>query len=157
LKALRIEGRRGNDCIMAILLDTGFYTGLAHPKDEHHQESMRILGQLKDGRFGQVYTSNYIMAETATLCSIRSDRNPRVLAICQEYFTGALKIAIIIYARDVNDEESWELFQKVSQDSAIKKPMSFIDCSNIILARQYQIEHIASFDSHFDAWLSRVY
>ncbi|HME51372.1 MAG TPA: PIN domain-containing protein [Candidatus Lokiarchaeia archaeon] len=141
---------------MAILLDTGFYAGLIHPKDEHHQDSISLLDQIKDGLYGQVYTSNYIMTETATLCSIRSERNPRVLATCQDYFIGTLKLAIIIYARDVNDKETWELFQKTSQDASIKKPLSFIDCTNIILAKHYQIEYIASFDPHFDAWLTRI-
>lgn len=143
-------------CIMGIFLDSGFYTGLIHPKDEHRQDSLRLLDIIKEGTYGAVYTTNYIMAETATLCAVRSERNPKVLASCKEFFTGALKIAIIIYVRDVHDEETWKLFQSVNQDPSIKKPLSFVDCSSIIMARQFRIDHIASFDPHFDAWLTRV-
>nr|MDO8118676.1 PIN domain-containing protein [Candidatus Sigynarchaeota archaeon] len=142
---------------MGILLDTGFYLGLIHPKDEHRQDCLRLLDVIKDGTYGAVYTSNYIMTETATLCAVRSDRNPKVLEQCKEYFTGALKIAIIIYSRDVHDEEAWTLFLTMNKDRSLKKPISFVDCNSIVIAKQFHIEHIVSFDPHFDAWLTRAY
>nr|MDO8088127.1 hypothetical protein [Candidatus Sigynarchaeum springense] len=130
---------------------------MIHPKDEHRQDSIRVLEAIKDGKYGAVYTSNYIMAETATLCAVRSEKNPRVLEKCREYFTGALKIAIIIYSKDIHDEEAWGLFFNMNKDPSIKKPISFVDCNSIVIAKHFRIEYIASFDPHFDAWLARAY
>lgn len=141
---------------MAIILDTGFYAGLIHPKDEHRQDSFRVLDAIKDGTYGAVFTSNYIVAETATLCAVRSGRNPAVLATCAAHFTGPLRVATIINARDVHDADTWTLFQKLVADPSLKHTVSFVDCSTIVLARQLGIEHVASYDQHFDAWLHRV-
>jgi predicted nucleic acid-binding protein len=35
--------------------------------------------------------------------------------------------------------------------------MSFIDISHVILAQRHQVEKIASFDDHFDRFLTRLF
>ena len=46
---------------MGVFLDTGFYLGLCHPKDNYAKESERILKLLSKGEHGLLYSSNLII------------------------------------------------------------------------------------------------
>lgn len=141
---------------MAIFLDTGFYLGLLHPKDEYHSTSLKILEELKTGKYGALYTSNLIMSESATLTAVRTKKNPQALKTIEEFFIGSAKIAAIIRVNEDIEKKAWEIFHKVNEDRK-NKVISFIDCTNIAICKHYSIEYILSFDNHFNGWLSRIY
>jgi predicted nucleic acid-binding protein len=140
---------------VAILLDTGFYLGLTHPKDEYHTQSINLLKVLKTGKYGQVFTSNFIMAESATIVALRTNNNLQAIQTIREFFFGTGQIAIILRLNEDIEREIWALFQKINTPKA-KKAVSFVDCSNIILCHYYSLEHILSYDPHFDGFLSRI-
>jgi predicted nucleic acid-binding protein len=45
--------------VMAIFLDTGFYLGLIHKKDENYDTAQEWLKKIQSGVYGQIYTSNH--------------------------------------------------------------------------------------------------
>ena len=140
---------------MAILLDTGFYLGLTHPKDEYHEQSINLLTVLKTGKYGQVFTSNFIMAESATIVALRTKNNLQAIQTIREFFFGTGQIAIMLRLNEDIEREIWPIFQKINTPPS-KKVVSFVDCANIVLCRYYSIEHILSYDPHFDGFLSRI-
>ena len=64
---------------MGVFLDTGFYLGLCHPKDNYAKESERILKLLSKGEHGLLYSSNLIISEATTLTAVRTHNNINVL------------------------------------------------------------------------------
>ncbi|OLS14912.1 MAG: putative nucleic acid-binding protein, contains PIN domain [Promethearchaeota archaeon CR_4] len=134
---------------MAIFLDTGFYLGLVHSKDAHHEQSKSILNKVKAGIFGRLYTFNYVMVETATLAGSRSGNDERVINNTQRYFIGDLILAVSIRPTGNDDEKTWDLFRKVNSGNK-EKIISFVVCSNLILCKRYQIDQIVSYDGHFE-------
>jgi len=141
---------------MAIFLDSGFYLGLVHPQDANRDRSLAILDELNEGTYGQLFTSNYILAEASTLSAIRSRKDARVITLMRNYFVGELQLASILYSTPDINTTTWDLFEKANSEKKAEKPISFIDCSNVIFCQQHQIQNIVAFDRHFERWLGCV-
>ncbi len=142
---------------MGVFLDTGFYLGLIHPKDQHAQESEKILKLLSRGEHGLLYSSNLIISEVATLAAVRSNNNINVLNHLGNLIWGKQKIATILHFESYLESETWELFTKINTiDLKDSRPMSFIDVSSIVLCQHHQIDEIVSFDPHFDRFLEKI-
>ena len=142
---------------MGIFLDTGFFLGIYHPKDSHHKASCNILKGLGTGQYGLIYSSLYIVSEVTTLLLIRTNFNQNILDDFYSDLYGATKfVSILPWSSDL-EQKIWDLFRKVNESIQTKKELlSFADVSNIIYCREYQIDKIASYDSHFDGFLMRI-
>ncbi|MHA1744696.1 MAG: type II toxin-antitoxin system VapC family toxin [Promethearchaeota archaeon] len=141
---------------MAIFIDTGFFLGLVDPTDSYYNRSEELLKILQTGKYGQIFTSTYIIAETMTLVAVRTKKNGDVMHEISEFFTGNKQIARILRPDDQIENDTVALFLKTNQDPQAKL-VSFVDCSNVIFCRKRSIEHILAYDRHFDAWLSRIH
>jgi predicted nucleic acid-binding protein len=144
---------------MAIFLDSGFYMALIYKLDENHKQALKILSELKTGEHGQIYTSNFIMAESSVLVAIRTDRNPTAIEKMEQLFIGDVRIATILRTEPEIEKEIWNLFKKINTTQQNKNKygvVSFVDCSNIILCKTHGIDKIASFDEHFKPWLQVI-
>ncbi len=141
---------------MAIFLDTGFFIGLVNPKDTHYKRSAELLNLLKTGKYGQIFTSTYILAETLTLVGVRTRNNSIAFKEVDDFFKGDKKIARILRPDDQIENDTLKLFLKVNKQSKTKT-VSFVDCSNIIFCRKRAIDNILAYDRHFNAWLSRLF
>ena len=141
---------------MAIFLDTGFFLGLVYPSDPYYERSKELLKILKTGKYGQIFTSTYIIAETLTLVAVRSRNNSIVLKEIDEFFRGDKQIARILRPDEQIENEFLKLFLKINTNPK-KKTVSFVDCSNIIFCRKHAIDNILAYDRHFDPWLTRLF
>ena len=48
---------------MAIFLDTDIYFALIAEKDLNHKRSLELLKEIANGKYGMIYTSDYILDE----------------------------------------------------------------------------------------------
>ncbi|KKK45258.1 hypothetical protein LCGC14_0779640 [marine sediment metagenome] len=142
---------------MGFFLDTGFYLGLCHPKDQHAQESEKMLKLLSMGEQGLLYSSNLIISEVTTLAAVRTSNNVKVLNHLGNLIWGKQKIATVLHFESYLESETWELFKKINTiDLKDSRPMSFVDVSSIVLCQHHQIDKIVSFDPHFDRFLEKI-
>ena len=143
---------------MAVFLDTNFYLSLVHIKDANAKRGGDILQEISTGKYGLLYTSNFVIVETATLVAVRTLGNPIILKDLEELIWGENKLAEVLRVTSDNEKRIWELFVKINTNFKTKKDfLSFVDVSNIILAEEYQITKIVSFDQHFDGFMDRLY
>jgi predicted nucleic acid-binding protein len=141
---------------MAIFLDTGFYLGLVHKQDKHHDRAVEILQTIRSGSHGQIYTSNLVIAEAATIIASRTKANHLAIERARQLLSGDLRIATIIRLSEDEEGSAWDLFLKLSQTKDLidtEGIISFIDCTSITLCQSRGIEYIATFDGHFKPWL----
>ena len=140
---------------MAIFLDTGFFLGLIHSKDKNFNRAQELLIEIQTGKFGQIYSSRLIMAETATLVAVRTHKNPKALKKAKSLFIGDLQIATILPLTEIVEKKTWDIFIKANSygNPSKKKILSFVDCSNISICKEHGIENIIAFDGDFDGWL----
>jgi predicted nucleic acid-binding protein len=137
---------------MTVLIDTGFYIALLDPTDKYYARAPEILSELHSGAHGQVYTTSLVMVESATLVAIRTRKNSIAIMGMKNLFLGIDCIARLLRPSESTEAKAWDLFIKVNQDKK-EQTMSYVDCTNIILAQQYHINSIVAFDGHYDAWI----
>ncbi|MHA1719155.1 MAG: PIN domain-containing protein [Promethearchaeota archaeon] len=140
---------------MAIFLDTGFYLGLIHSKDKNFIRAQELLIEIQTGKFGQIYSSRLIMAETATIVAVRTHKNPKSLKKARDLFIGDLQIATLLPLTEITEKITWDIFIKTNstKESSKKKILSFVDSSNIALCKEHEIKNILAFDGDFKGWL----
>jgi len=143
---------------MGIFLDTGFFMGLCHPADEFHTNSKKVLLEMSTGKFGLIYTSPFVITEAATLILVRTNNNQELLKKFHSNLYGPKRFVRVLPWTVQIEELTWNLFQEVNPKVKLRKNwLSFVDASNIVYCRHNQIQNIASYDSHFDAFLTRIY
>ena len=54
-----------------ILIDTSVFIAHCNAKDVHHQRAQILMNALKSKTYGEVYLTNYIFSECATVLSLR--------------------------------------------------------------------------------------
>lgn len=142
---------------MSIFLDTGFFTALCHPKDEHHERSIAIMRKLATGNYGLIYTSSFVISETATLLLIRTENNHQLLEEFFQLMFGSKQFCKILHSTPEIDKQIYQQFQKFNQNLRKKSHFkSFVDVSNIVFCQNNKIENIVAFDSHFEGHLTLI-
>lgn len=115
-----------------------------------------VIKEIVERKYGMVFTSDYILDETLTVILSRTKRYLYAVK-AGSFILGEIQdIPNFINLIEINNElfsSTWQLFKENKYD----KVMSFTDYSSIILNKKYKIDFIASFDSHFDGILPRVY
>lgn len=141
-----------------MFLDTGFYLGLLHPDDPHSVRSNEILLELKDGKYGLLYTSNLVISELTTLVFLRTKGNSDLLQDVYDLVWGENKIATRLEITAHLELDTWINFMKFNNNFRGKKGfLSFVDASNIVLAKSKKIDYLVSFDEHFDGFITRIF
>ncbi|MHA1475313.1 MAG: PIN domain-containing protein [Promethearchaeota archaeon] len=143
---------------VAIFLDTGFYLGLIHSKDHNYDRAQELLIEIQTGKYGQIYSSRLIMAETATIVAVRTRKNPKLLKEVKDLFIGDLQIATLLLLTETTEKKTWDIFIKAnsSKEPSKKKILSFVDSSNIALCNEHGIKNIIAFDGDFKGWLDVI-
>lgn len=143
---------------MGIILDTGFYLGLIHPKDTNAPQSEKIFKDLNTGKYGLIYSTNLIFSEIGTLTFKRTNGNKDILQDLGELLWGEDKIAIELFTSGEHELQTWTLFQKLNSSiKSMKNFLSFVDTSLLVHAKELDINYIVSFDSQFDGHLMRIF
>lgn len=142
---------------MGIFIDTSFFLGLIHPKDVNHSRSVELLKEMSRGKFGLIYTSSFIIAETATIILIRTKNNGELLQDFYDLIYGPDQFIRMIPWSHTLEKNTWQIFQAHNIKAKTKKEyLSFIDASNISYCRNFKIEQIIGFDGDFDPYLLRI-
>jgi predicted nucleic acid-binding protein len=126
---------------LGIILDTSFLIALNNSKDVNHKSAQALKTRIKSKEFGRCYISDFIFNEFVTFLRIKDVSGGRVRevgdALLADESIRLLKVGTDAFL------QSWELFKKLGM-------LSFTDCATIILAKEFSVKNIASFDSDFD-------
>lgn len=126
-----------------LFVDTNALVAAFNEDDAHHDRAEEILDGIRDGDlpYGPIFTSRYVLSETATtiLFAVGHPEAVDALETVQESSTFNIL--------DVGPRIFQETAQQFTQYD--DQGISFIDHMNSILAREYDIEHIFAFDGDF--------
>jgi len=135
---------------LAVFIDTGVFVALRNADDELHTRSKELIKQALKGKFGRVYTSDYVIDEAVTTALVRTRRHDLAVDI-GKYIIETPRITKLWTTKDTFDT-AWQKF-KTFKD----KPLSFSDCTSLALMEKNRIKQIMSFDSGFDGLTPRIY
>ncbi|MHA1520150.1 MAG: type II toxin-antitoxin system VapC family toxin [Promethearchaeota archaeon] len=142
---------------MGVFLDSGFFLGLLHPTDPHHDYCKDSLKKISTGQFGLIFTSVFVIAETATLILFRTKNNPRVLKLFRNIIQGEQKFVRILQSTPQITKQAWDIFFAHNQGFAYKRQyLSYVDATNIAFCREKEISHIVAVDGDFENYLIKL-
>ena len=132
-----------SDTPTPLFVDTGAFYAAYDEDDDHHQVVQRVLGTLGSDipSYGPIFTSRFVLAETATLILYRVGHSEAVDALRTILKSSTFNI-LPVDARTFR--EAAEEFERYDDQK-----ISFVDHLTGVLARNKDIEHIFAFDSDF--------
>ncbi|MBI4177498.1 MAG: type II toxin-antitoxin system VapC family toxin [Candidatus Aenigmarchaeota archaeon] len=124
-----------------ILLDTSFVVAYYNTEDNNHNKAAVIMKGLIAGEYGDIFITDYIFDEIATIAFVRLKNLNKTIEI-GEAVNNLAKIDYI--GKDIF-EDTWNLFkgQKATR-------FSFTDCSTLSMMKKRGIKNIATFDEDFE-------
>ena len=127
---------------MGILLDTSFLIAVNNPKDVNYGNAQAIKARIKNMELGQSYFSDYIFDEFVTFLKAKRVSQEKITEIGEALLLDEsiklLRVDATVFS------QSWDLFKK-------RQALSFTDCTTAILARDFNIKNVASFDADFNS------
>jgi len=126
-----------------LFVDTNALVAVFNEDDARHDEAVAVLDGIQNGTlpYGPVFTSRYVLSETATtiLVGIGHREAVEALRTVRESSTvNLLDVGPVVFDRTATQ------FEQYSDHS-----ISFIDHMNAILADEYDISHVFAFDEDF--------
>ena len=138
---------------MSVFIDTGvFYAH--HDRDAaRHAVATAVLEQTLAGRFGHLYTSDYVVDETVALTRSRTRNFDDTMAVVDRIlgrgrFDRAVELPFVGEARFHHALDVFETYRD--------HPLSFTDATTVALMEANRIDHLLSFDSDFDGVVERL-
>ncbi len=132
---------------MSVFVDTGVFVAFENTADPNHETARQLLRAAASRRFGDVFTSDYVLDEAVTLALARTRRAELALSVGNLILgTGPLgRLAGLAYVSPRVFLRSWSRFARLAV-----RGLSFTDCTSLELMRAIGIDEIASFDRDFD-------
>jgi predicted nucleic acid-binding protein len=133
-----------------VFIDTGIFVALRNADDTFHTRSKELIEKALKGKFGRIFTSDYVIDEAVTTALVRTRRHDLAVDI-GKYIIESPRITKLWTIKE-NFDRAWQKF-KTFKD----KPLSFSDCVSLALMEKNRIKQIMSFDSGFDGLTQRTY
>jgi predicted nucleic acid-binding protein len=133
---------------MSIFADTGAFLAYRNKKDKYHETALKLFRDALKGKYGQIYTSDYIYDEALTLALIRTNNLAVAVDIAEVIRSPRIKM---IFVDTELLEKSTKTFKQYSD-----RNLSFTDAVSIEIMKEINIEKYFGFDSHFDGLVQQV-
>ncbi|MHB1909438.1 MAG: type II toxin-antitoxin system VapC family toxin [Nitrososphaerales archaeon] len=132
-----------------MFIDTSVFVAANNKSDKNHAIAVESMKQALEGKFGETFTSDYVIDESITTALART-RDHRIAISTGTFIIESPRIQKI-HTNSSDFETAWAKFQKLG-----RKPMSFTDCVSLSHIDKKKIERIMSFDSDFDGLVARI-
>lgn len=124
-----------------IFVDTGAFFASKVKNDVNHQSAVKIEAQIRDGKFGKIVTTNYVLDELFTLFKARTSAEDAIKIGNAIRNSPNIRKVWILSALEA---KSWEYFTNYRD-----KTYSFTDCTSFIVMQSLRIDTAFTYDSHF--------
>src|SRR5216684_5853637 len=121
---------------MTMMIDTGVFYALFDRSDIHHLDSLALLTDALEGRFGAPYTTDFVVLESTLL--LRGRGGPGMArALIRLLKKGGISVMLLeeeVYA------EALGLFDERAET------LSLCDAASVVLMKKLNIQRLASYD-----------
>lgn len=133
---------------MSVFVDTGAFLAYRNKKDKYHETASKLVKDVLKGKYGQIYTSDYIYDEALTLALVRTNNIDVAMDIAEVIQSPRIKMVFV----DVHLlEKATKTFKRYSD-----RNLSFTDAVSIEIMNEFDIEKYLGFDAHFNGVVDRV-
>lgn len=138
---------------MSVFIDTGVFFAQHDRAAARNESAVTGLKAVFEGRFGQPYTSDYVVDEAITLTRTRTESFDDAWTIGQRILGRGPypdRIEVTPVTPDLF-EATLETFATYDDHS-----LSFTDASILAVVEQQNIDAVLSFDDNFDGLVDRI-
>ena len=133
---------------MSVFIDTGAFLAYRNTKDKYHEISLKLFRDALMGKYGQIYTSDYIYDEALTLAQVRTNNIAIGIDIADVILSPRIKM---IFVDEGLLKRSTKIFKQYSG-----RNLSFTDAVSIEIMNSFEIEKYLGFDPHFNGIVEQV-
>lgn len=126
-----------------LFVDTNAFVAIFDEDDDHYERANAVLDGIRDGElaYGPVFTSRYVLSETATTLLYGADHAEAVAALTTIRRSSTFNILDV--TKPIFDRAADQFEQYDDQE------ISFIDHLNSVLGDEFDIAHIFAFEDDF--------
>lgn len=125
---------------MNLFVDTSAWYALNDRSDQYRDAALERMSRISAGQVGLI-TSDYILDESLTLISARTDR--RTAIAFGDLLLKSSTIQLVTITKELR-QSAFDLFKKYAD-----KNLSFTDCTSFALMKQLKLKTAFTFDDHF--------
>lgn len=137
---------------MSIFLDTAIVVAAHNADDANHDQALAILEEVRDGKHGNVFSSDFVLDEAVTLAWMRT-KDRRVAKAVGNFFlppTGEEAFVMLLHVDEALVRAAWAAFVRH------ETPLSFTDWTIIEQVKQLHLDRVATFDAKLRPWVPCV-
>lgn len=126
---------------MKILLDSSFIIAIFRKNDPLHQRAIKNRNILVN----DCYVSNGIISEVITILGQKT-KDIKLVRLAYNYMKDNFTV---IDESDINmyNDNVFAIFEKYNKN---KFRLGFIDCSEVVIYKNYDLDYVVSFDGEFE-------
>ena len=133
---------------MSVFIDTGAFLAYRNKKDKYHEVADWLFREALKGKFGQLYTSDYIYDEALTLAINRTKNISVAMDLSLVILSPRIKM---IFVDAGLLERSTRTFKKYSG-----RNLSFTDAVTMEIMDEFGITKYFGFDAHFEGVVEKI-
>ncbi len=133
---------------MSVFIDTGAFLAYRNKRDKYHEIAGKLFSDVLRGRYGQMFTSDYIYDEALTLALVRTKNISVAMDIAGVILSPRIKM---IFVGTELLKKSTKIFKQYSG-----RKLSFTDAVSIEIMNVFDIEKYLGFDAHFNGIVEQV-
>jgi len=133
---------------MSLFIDTGAFLAYRNKKDKYHEVADRLFRIALKGKFGQLYTSDYIYDEALTLAINRTKNISVAMDMSEVILSPRIKMVFVDAGLL---EKSIRTFKKYPG-----RNLDFTDAVTIEIMNEFGITKYFGFDSHFEGIVEKI-
>ncbi len=80
---------------MSVFADTGAFLAYRNKKDKYHEIALKLFRDVLKGKYGQIYTSDYIYDEALTLALVRTNNIDVAMDIADVILSPRIKMIFV--------------------------------------------------------------
>lgn len=136
---------------MTVLIDSNVIIALLNSRDKNHNRSRELLTRLKDPDLGMRVTIDYVLNEVVTTLWMHTHRK-EIVTKAYDLIHSTPKFIRFEHVNPSVLRLAWEKWQQLA--TWPQRSLSFTDCCILSFIEKHNIDHLATFDSHFDGLVS---
>ncbi len=129
-------------------MGTGAFLAYRNKKDRYHENALRLFRDALKGKYGQIYTSDYIYDESLTLALVRTNNIDVAMDISEVIHSPRIKMVFV-------DAKLLEMSARTFKQYSGRN-LSFTDAVSIEIMKEFDIKKYLGFDSHFNGIVEQV-
>ena len=133
---------------MSVFADTGAFLAYRNKKDRYHEVALKLFRDALKGKYGQIYTSDYIYDEALTLALARTNNIDVAIDIAEVIQSPRIRMVFV----------NAELLERATKTfkQYPSRNLSFTDAVSIEIMNELDIEKYLGFDAHFNGIAEQV-